>query len=114
MSPKATPLMTQYQEIRNKYDDGILLFQVGDFYETFYEDARKISRILNIALTSRDKKNPIPLAGVPIHAVDAYISKLLDHGEKVIVCDQVEKPVEGKGVVKREVTDIIRVGIKDL
>ncbi|MBU8921382.1 MAG: DNA mismatch repair protein MutS [Bacteroidales bacterium] len=110
MSPKATPLMTQYQEIRDRYDDGILLFQVGDFYETFYEDARKISRILNIALTSRDKKNPIPLAGVPIHAVDAYISKLLAHGEKVIICDQVELPGEGKGIVKREVTDIITPG----
>ena len=110
MRPKATPLMTQYQEIRDKYNDGILLFQVGDFYETFYDDARKISGILNIALTSRDKKNPIPLAGVPIHAIDAYISKLLDHGEKVIVCDQVEKPGEGKGIVRREVTDIITPG----
>ena len=66
--------MSQYKEIKDRYIDGILFFQVGDFYETFYDDAREVSRILNIALTSRDKKNPVPLAGVPVHAADAYIT----------------------------------------
>ena len=102
--------MSQYREIKDRYSDGILFFQVGDFYETFYDDAREVSRILNIALTSRDKKNPIPLAGVPIHAADAYISRLLEAGKKVVVCDQVEKPVEGKTIVRRQVTDVITPG----
>jgi DNA mismatch repair protein MutS len=102
--------MSQYREIKERYSDGILLFQVGDFYETFYDDAREVSRILNIALTSRDKKNPVPLAGVPIHAADTYISRLLEAGKKVVVCDQVEKPGEGKKIVRREVTDVITPG----
>ncbi len=112
MATKLTPLMSQYVEIKQQHRDGILLFQVGDFYETFYQDAREVSRILNIALTTRDKgkEDPIPLAGVPMHAVDSYISKLLQAGKKVIICDQVEKPEESKGVVKREVTDIITPG----
>ncbi|MBN1164858.1 MAG: DNA mismatch repair protein MutS [Candidatus Krumholzibacteriota bacterium] len=107
---KLTPLMSQYREIKNLHPDGILFFQVGDFYETFYEDARKVSRILNITLTSRDKKNPVPLAGVPIHAGEAYIAKLLQAGEKVVICDQIEKPSETKRIVKRQVTDIITPG----
>ena len=102
--------MSQYKEIKDRYSDGILFFQVGDFYETFYDDAREVSRILNIALTSRDKKNPVPLAGVPVHAADAYIGRLLEAGKKVVVCDQVEKPVEGKKVVSRQVTDVITPG----
>jgi DNA mismatch repair protein MutS len=104
--------MTQYLEIKNRYRDGILLFQVGDFYETFYEDATEISRILNIALTTRDKnkENPIPLAGVPIHAADAYIAKLLKAGRKVVICDQIEEASEEKGIVRRKVTDVITPG----
>ena len=102
--------MSQYKEIKDRHRDGILFFQVGDFYETFYDDARDVSRILNIALTSRDKKNPVPLAGVPVHAADAYIGRLLEAGKKVVVCDQIEKPVEGKKVVRREVTDVITPG----
>jgi len=102
--------MSQYREIKERYNDGILFFQVGDFYETFYDDAREVSRILNIALTSRDKKNPVPLAGVPIHAADTYISRLLEAGKKVVVCDQIEKPVEGQKIVRRQVTDVITPG----
>ena len=102
--------MAQYHELKQKYRDGILFFQVGDFYETFYEDAKEVSKILNIALTSRDKKNPVPLAGVPIHAVDAYVAKLLQAGKKIIVCDQVEDVSESKGLVKRAVTDVITPG----
>jgi len=112
MSSKKTPLMSQYLEIKNRHRDGILLFQVGDFYETFYEDAAEVSRILNIALTTRDKnkENPIPLAGVPIHAADAYISKLLKAGRKVVICDQTEEAFQGKGIVQRRVTDVITPG----
>jgi len=112
MKSKLTPLMVQYNEIKKEYRDGILFFQVGDFYETFYEDAIEVSKILNIALTTRDKgkKNPIPLAGVPIHAAETYISKLLQAGKKVIICDQVEDPSQAKGIVKRAVTDVITPG----
>ena len=93
MKSKLTPLMAQYNEIKKEYRDGILFFQVGDFYETFYEDAIEVSKILNIALTTRDKgkKNPIPLAGVPIHAAETYISKLLQAGKKVIICELMKK-----------------------
>ena len=102
--------MAQYHELKQKYSDGILFFQVGDFYETFYEDAEEVSRILNIALTSRDKQNPVPLAGVPIHAVDAYAAKLLQAGKKIVICDQVEEASASKGLVKRAVTDVITPG----
>jgi len=112
MKSKLTPLMNQYHEIKSRYRDCILFFQVGDFYETFYEDAKEVSKLLNIALTTRDKgkKNPVPLAGVPIHAAEAYISKLLQAGKKVVVCDQVEDPSQAKGIVKRAVTDVITPG----
>jgi DNA mismatch repair protein MutS len=112
MKSEQTPLMRQYREIKKRYSDGILFFQVGDFYETFYDDAEDVSRLLNIALTTRDKdkENPVPLAGVPIHAAEAYIAKLMQAGRKVVICDQVEKPSEAKGVVKRTVTDVITPG----
>jgi DNA mismatch repair protein MutS len=112
MASKSTPLMSQYLEIKNRYKDGILFFQVGDFYETFYEDAEEVSRILNITLTTRDKnkKDPIPLAGVPIHAADAYIAKLIESGRKVVICDQIESSMQSKGIVKRKVTDVVTPG----
>jgi DNA mismatch repair protein MutS len=112
MATKKSPLMSQYLEVKNRYRDGILFFQVGDFYETFYEDAAEVSRILNIALTTRDKnkENPIPLAGVPIHAADAYIAKLLKAGRKVVICDQIGEANQGKGIVQRRVTDVITPG----
>ncbi len=112
MKSEQTPLMRQYREIKKRYSDGILFFQVGDFYETFFDDARDVSRLLNIALTTRDKDkaNPIPLAGVPIHAAEPYIAKLLQAGRKVVICDQVEKPSEAKGMVRRAVTDVITPG----
>lgn len=107
-----TPLMAQYRRIKSEHADCILLFRVGDFYETFYEDAVEVSRILNIALTTRDKhkKNPVPLAGVPFHAADAYITRLLSAGKKVAVCEQVEDPAKAKGLVKREVIEVLSPG----
>jgi len=108
----STPLMTQYREIKTKYGDCVLLFRVGDFYETFFEDAVDVSKILNIALTTRDKKkpNPVPLAGVPFHAAENYITRLLAAGRKVAICEQVEDPSVAKGLVKRDVVEVLTPG----
>ena len=107
-----TPLMSQYREIKSKYGDCILLFRVGDFYETFYEDAVEVSSLLNIALTTRDKNkpNPVPLAGVPFHAAEVYVNRLLASGRKVAVCEQVEDPALAKGLVRREVIEVLTPG----
>jgi DNA mismatch repair protein MutS len=112
MSDSTTPLMSQYREIKRKHGDCILLFRVGDFYETFYEDAIDIARILNITLTTRDKNKPqpTPLAGVPFHAAEGYITRLLAAGRKVAVCEQVEDPALAKGLVRREVVEILTPG----
>ncbi|HEY5999945.1 MAG TPA: DNA mismatch repair protein MutS, partial [bacterium] len=108
----ATPLMRQYERIKQEHPDAILLFHLGDFYEMFYDDAREASRILNIALTSRDrsKADPVPLCGIPVHSADSYITRLLKAGRKVAVCDQVEDPATAKGIVRREVTRVITPG----
>ncbi len=90
---RLTPAMAQFQEIKAKYPDAILLFRIGDFYETFGRDAEIVSRELDIVLTSRSRDsvgNKIPLAGVPHHAVDGYIRRLIEKGYKVAVCDQLE------------------------
>ncbi len=106
-----TPLMRQYFDIRGKYPDTILLFQVGDFYELFFDDAQKAATILGIALTQRGTYNgePIPLCGVPLHVVDHYLSKLVRAGFKVALCDQLEQPRPGK-VVERGVTQVLTPG----
>ncbi|HOT02616.1 MAG TPA: DNA mismatch repair protein MutS [Methanolinea sp.] len=108
------PAMAQYQEIKSKYPDAILLFHIGDFYETFNEDAETVSRELDIVLTSRSRDrsgNRIPLAGVPCHAVEGYIARLIAKGYKVAVCDQVEDARAAKGVVKREVVRVVTPGM---
>lgn len=112
MPADSTPLMGQYRTIKQAHPDCILLFRVGDFYETFYEDAVEVASILNIALTTRDKKkeNPVPLAGVPFHAAENYITRLLAAGKKVAVCEQVEDPAKAKGLVKREVVEVLTPG----
>ncbi|MEW5785484.1 MAG: DNA mismatch repair protein MutS [Bacillota bacterium] len=109
---KLSPMMEQYLEIKKQHPDKIVFFQVGDFYETFFEDAGTASREMEIALTTRDgnKENPIPLAGIPIHAGDTYINKLLAKGYKVAVCDQVEEAAQAKGLVRREITRILTPG----
>ncbi len=110
---KLSPLMEQYYREKKAYPDAILLFRVGDFYETFAEDAVTVSRDLNITLTSRqkdDEGNKIPLAGVPYHALDAYLAKLIKAGHKVAICDQVEDPKTAKGLVKREITRVVTPG----
>ena len=108
----ASPLMRQYREIKRGYPDAILLFRVGDFYEMFYEDAQIASKLLSIALTSRDKSsaNPVPLCGVPYHAAQGYIAKLLKAGRTVALCEQVEDPKLAKGLVRREVVRLYTPG----
>ena len=109
---KITPMMQQYLQIKERYRDAILFFRLGDFYEMFFDDAHTASKILDIALTSRNKSedSSVPLCGVPYHSVEPYIQKLLDAGHKVAVCEQVEDPALAKGVVKREVVRVITPG----
>ena len=109
----ATPAIRQYLQIKSEHPDALLFFRMGDFYEMFFEDAQVASKELEIALTSRDKghKNSIPLCGVPYFAVEPYISKLLQRGYKVALCDQVEDPKLAKGIVKREVVRVYTPGL---
>src|SRR5574337_1306671 len=112
MTEPATPLMRQYHAIKTRYPHALLLFRLGDFYELFYEDAIAASRELQITLTSRnrEKGHPIPMCGVPYHAADGYIAKLIRAGFKVAICDQMEQPGPGKKLVRREVVRIITPG----
>lgn len=107
-----TPLMRQYRDIKQAYRDAIVFFRVGDFYEMFQEDAVEASKLLSIALTSRDKSSeiPIPLCGVPYHAATNYIAKLLRAGRTVALCEQVEDPKLAKGLVRREVVRLYTPG----
>jgi len=107
-----TPVMKQYLEMKKEYDDAILFFRMGDFYEMFFDDAKIASRELDIALTSREKNkiNPIPMAGIPYHAVNGYMSKLLRAGYKVAICEQTSLPGKSPGPVKREVVQVITPG----
>jgi DNA mismatch repair protein MutS len=104
-----SPMMRQYLEVKERYPDFLLLFRVGDFYETFFEDAQLVSAALNIVLTKRSAE--VPMAGFPHHASEGYIAKLVKKGFKVAVCDQVEDPASAKGIVRREITDIITPGV---
>lgn len=107
-----TPLMQQYLSIKKEQPDALLLFRMGDFYETFFDDAKTASKILGITLTTRDKKskNPVPLAGFPHHALPNYLKKLLDQGIKVAICEQVEDPKKAKKLVKRKIVEVITPG----
>lgn len=104
--------MEQYLSFKRMHPDKLVLFQVGDFYEVFFDDAPLAAREMEIALTSRDsnKKNAIPLAGIPIHAAETYFNKLLARGYKIAVCDQVEDAAQAKGLVRREITRILTPG----
>ncbi|MCE1190313.1 MAG: DNA mismatch repair protein MutS [Ignavibacteria bacterium] len=108
-----TPLMTQYYQVKTAYPDTILLFRVGDFYETFEEDAKTASRVLGITLTKRANgaAGEVPLAGFPHHALDTYMPKLVRAGFRVAVCEQMENPKFAKGIVKREVTEVVTPGV---
>jgi DNA mismatch repair protein MutS len=110
---EATPMMRQYLDVKERYPDYLLLFRVGDFYETFYDDALSVSSALNIVLTRRSNGSSaeVPMAGFPHHASEGYIARLVMKGFKVAVCDQVEDPAAAKGIVRREITDIVTPGI---
>ena len=112
MSEASTPLMQQYNGVKSRYPHALLLFRLGDFYELFYEDAIIASRELQITLTSRnrEKGQPIPMCGVPYHAADGYIARLIRAGFKVAICEQMELPGPGKKLVRREVARVITPG----
>src|SRR5882762_5800845 len=101
---KLTPMLEQYFEIKRQVPDAILFYRLGDFYEMFFEDAEKAAPILDLVLTARGKgqEHEAPMCGVPYHAADAYIAKLIKNGFRVALCDQVEDPAVAKGIVKRE------------
>ena len=110
---KETPLMQQYNQIKSKYPDACLLFRVGDFYETFGEDAIRTAKILGITLTKRGAGSPseIELAGFPHHSVNVYLPKLVKAGLRVAICDQLEDPKMTKTIVKRGVTELVTPGV---
>jgi len=112
MKEDVTPIRRQYLRIKKQYPNAIVLFRLGDFYETFDEDARIASKELEIVLTSREmgKGNKIPLAGIPYHALDGYLAKLINRGYKVAICEQMTKPGETKGLVERDVVRLVTPG----
>ncbi|MDH4228317.1 MAG: DNA mismatch repair protein MutS, partial [Nitrospirota bacterium] len=112
MSVRLPPLMQQYRQIKAEYPDAILFFQVGDFYEMFYDDARAGAALLELTLTTRDRNSlhPVPLCGFPVHAAENYIARLIRAGKTVAVCDQAEDAAQAKGIVKREVVRVMTPG----
>ncbi len=112
---KLTPMLQQYLEIKNEHEDAILFYRMGDFYEMFFDDAVIASKILGITLTSRNKKsdaNQVPMCGIPYHAAQNYLGKLIKAGKRVAICEQTETPAEAKGtIVKREVIRIVSPGV---
>ncbi|REJ22437.1 MAG: DNA mismatch repair protein MutS, partial [Caldibacillus debilis] len=104
-----TPMIQQYLQIKADYPDAFLFFRLGDFYEMFFDDAIKASRELEITLTSRDggAEEKVPMCGVPYHSAQTYIERLIEKGYKVAICEQMEDPKQAKGVVKREVIQLI-------
>ncbi|MBW2623635.1 MAG: DNA mismatch repair protein MutS, partial [Deltaproteobacteria bacterium] len=110
---KLTPMFKQYFEVKEQHPEAILFFRMGDFYEMFFEDAIKAAPILEIALTSRSKHQgqEIPMCGVPYHAAETYIARLIKAGLKVAVCDQIEDPRMAKGLVARDVTRVVTPGM---
>ena len=109
---KLTPAMRQFVEVKKKHEDCIVLFRMGDFYETFYQDAITASKVLDITLTARGKgETRAPLAGIPYHALDTYLPRLVNAGYKVAICEQTEDPRTVKGrIVNRAVTRIVTPG----
>ena len=107
-----TPMMQQYLNVKEQYPDAILFFRLGDFYEMFFDDAKLVSRELELTLTGKDcgLSERAPMCGVPYHAVEVYVQKLIERGYKVAICEQMTDPALSKGLVEREVTRIITPG----
>lgn len=113
MTDSTTPAMKQYYQAKLEYPDSLIFFRMGDFYESFGEDAKIISKELNITLTARGKTNngkKMPLAGIPYHSIDLYLPRLIKKGYKVAICEQLENPKDSKGIVKRGVIRVITPG----
>ncbi|HEV7515154.1 MAG TPA: DNA mismatch repair protein MutS [Thermoanaerobaculia bacterium] len=112
LSFATTPMLRHYLEIKAQHPDALLMYRMGDFYEMFFEDARQAAPLLEVQLTARQKgtDNEAPMCGIPHHALDAYLGKLLEAGLRVAICDQVEDPKEAKGLVRREVTRVVTPG----
>lgn len=111
---KLSPMMRQYLKIKNENEDNILFFRLGDFYEMFFEDAIMVSRELELTLTGKNcgLEERVPMCGVPFHAANVYIDKLVEKGYKVAICEQVEDPKKAKGIVKRDIVQIVSSGTK--
>ncbi|MGB5725686.1 MAG: DNA mismatch repair protein MutS, partial [Thiogranum sp.] len=111
-SSKHTPMMQQYLRIKAQHPDILVFYRMGDFYELFYEDARKASELMDITLTSRGQSagEPIPMAGIPAHSVDQYLARLVRLGESVAICEQMGDPATSKGPVERGVVRIVTPG----
>src|SRR5262245_23130848 len=107
-----TPMLRQYRSIKAEHPDAILMFRLGDFYEMFYDDALVASKALSLTLTSRGRgtRNEAPMCGVPYHAADSYVARLIRQGHRVAICDQVEDPRAAKGIVRRAVTRVVSPG----
>ncbi len=107
-----TPVMKQFLEVKSQYEDTLVLFRMGDFYETFLEDAEITAKVLGIVLTKRanGKASNVALAGFPYHSLDNYLPKLVKAGHRVAICEQVEDPKLAKGIVKREVIEVVTPG----
>ena len=107
-----TPMMQQYFRIKAEYPDTLLFYRMGDFYELFFDDAKKASQLLDITLTSRGQSLglPIPMAGIPYHSAEGYLAKLLRHGESIAICEQIGDPSASKGPVERKVVRIVTPG----
>ena len=103
-------MMKQYHEAKKACGDALLFFRMGDFYELFHDDAKVAAKALGLTLTSRDKSNTVPMAGFPHHQLDSYLAKLIKQGQRVAVCEQVEDPKKAKGLVKREITQVVTPG----
>lgn len=110
--PRLTPMLEQYLDLKREHPGALLLFRMGDFYETFFEDAQTLASTAGVTLTTRDARSehPVPLAGVPYHALDTYLNRLLKAGLTVAICEQTEDPAQAKGLVKRAVVEVISPG----
>ena len=109
---KHTPMMRQYLGLKAAHPDMLLFYRMGDFYELFYDDAKRASEMLGISLTARGKSggDPIPMAGIPYHAVEGYLAKLVNIGQSVAICEQIGDPATSKGPVERQVVRIVTPG----
>ena len=107
-----TPMMTQYLNTKEQYKDAILFYRLGDFYDMFFEDANTVSRELDLVLTGKDcgLEERAPMCGIPYHAANSYIERLVGKGYKVVICEQMEDPALAKGLVKRDVVKIVTPG----